>query len=150
MMHDIMRPMSTPVTRPAVEPVRKALVLALEDAVRRAKKAPLDEVAGILVEISDVAQASRRTLAVVQGKTWLESEGVEPVPVQAQGILGLVNGLTETVGTEAFQEFLAIARAWIANQASTGFAAPYPWPSAPPVGEPVEEASEPAAQEIAS
>jgi hypothetical protein len=166
-MHDILVPMSTAVSRPAVEPVRKALVLALEDAVRRAKKAPLEEVPGILIEISDVAQASRRTLAVVQGKTWLESEGGEPVPVQPQGILGLVNGLTETVGTEAFQEFLAIARAWIANQASSGFAMPHgvPWPGAtvPPSGcawcggsgpcarcdreaggdDPVEEASEP-------
>jgi len=151
MTHDILASMSTSASRPAVEPVRKALVLALEDAVRRAKRAPLEEVPGILIEISDVAQASRRTLAVVQGKTWLESEGGEPTPVQPQGILGLVNGLTETVGTEAFQEFLAVARTWIASQTSTGFvAAPYgvPWPPAPPVDDPVEEASEPAAQEV--
>ena len=113
---------SSPDERAAVEPVRQALVGAMSDLVTRAKKAPVDEVSGILLELSEVAISSRMMLAAVRGQAIPGSSGKsggsldaddDLEPVQPMGLAGMLSGLSETVGTETFQEFLALARAWL-------------------------------------
>ena len=101
-----------------VEPVRKALIAALGAAVKRAEKAPLDEVPGILVDIVEMADSSRRTLSAVRGLPATDRKtGPFALPgletIQPYSLSGMLNGITETVGTEAFQEMLALARAWL-------------------------------------